>query len=122
MFLFRPLPKCRQKPTLWDNEVATAFSVYGPPTYTTWLENELQTTRDLLDKESSKMLELRTQVLSYTNLVEQERLYKESSKKGVLDLEFYSGFSNEEFIQCFNFLQLQYIQSPEQSSRETERK
>ena len=42
-----------------------------------------------------------------------------SGKKGMSDLEFYSGFNNEEFIQCFNFLQPQYIQSLEQSSRDS---
>jgi len=50
-------------------------------------------------------------VLSYTNLVEQERLYKESGKKNISDLEFYSGFSNEEFVQCINLLQPQYLDS-----------
>ena len=86
----------------------------------TWLEDQLHITRDLLDKELSKVLELKTQILCYVNLVDQERLLKVSGKKGILDLEFYSGFSNEEFVLCFNFLQPQHIQSLEQSSRDSE--
>ena len=122
VFSFRPLHKCRRKPTLRGNEVSqvtTNSPLYGPPTYQTWLEGELRITSDRLDKELSKVLELKTQVLSYVNLVEQERLLKVSSKKGISDLEFYSGFNNEEFVQCFNFLQPQYIQSLEQSSRDS---
>ena len=119
VFTFRPVPKCRRKPTVHVDEVTSNSPLYGPPTYQTWLEEELHITKDLLDKELSKVLELKTQVLSYVNLVEQERLLKVSGKKGMSDLEFYSGFNNEEFIQCFNFLQPQYIQSLEQSSRDS---
>ena len=74
-------------------------------TYKTWLEDELQEIRNLLNKGSSEVQKLRTQVLSYINLVEQERMYKESGMKDILDLEFYSGFSSEEIVQCFNLLQ-----------------
>ena len=119
VFTFRPLPKCRRKPTVRVDEVTSNSPLFGPPTYQTWLEEELHITKDLLDKELSKVLELKTQVLSYVNLVEQERLLKVSDKKGMSDLEFYSGFNNEEFIHCFSFLQPQYIQSLEQSSRDT---
>ena len=105
---FCPLHKCRQKLTLHDNKVSqvtTNSLLYGPPTYQTWLEDELHITSDRLDKELSKVLELNTQVLSYVNLVEQESLLKVSDKKGISDLKFYSRFNNEEFVQCFNFLQ-----------------
>ena len=54
VFSFHPLPKCRLRPTLRDNEVATNLPVYGPPTYQTWLEDQLHITRDLLDKELSQ--------------------------------------------------------------------
>ena len=70
VFSFRPLPKCRRKQTLRDNEVATNLPVYGPPTYQTWLEDQLHITKDLLDKELSKVLELKTQILCYVNLVD----------------------------------------------------
>ena len=116
VFTFRSVPKCKRKPTVCVDKVTSNSPLYGPPTYQTWLEEELHITKNLLDKELSKVLELKTQVLSYVNLVEQERLLKVSGKKGMSDLEFYSGFNNEEFIQCFNFLQPQYIQSLEQSS------
>ena len=115
VFSFCPVLKCRRKPTLHDNEVTCNSPLFGPPTYQTRLEEELHITKDLLDKESSKVIELKTQVLSYVNLVKQERLLKVSGKKGILDLEFYSGFNNEEFVQCFNFLQPQHIQSLEQA-------
>ena len=98
VFTFRPAPKCRQKPTVRIDEVTSNSPMYGPSTYQTWLEEKLHTTKDLLDKELSKVLELKTQVLSYVNLVEQERLLKLSGKKGMSDPEFYSGFNNEEFI------------------------
>ena len=119
VFSFRPLHKCRRKPTLRDNElsqVTTNPPLYGPPTYQTWLEDVLHITSDCLDKGLSKVLELKTQVLSYVNLVEQERLLKVSGKKAILGIEFYNGFNNEEFVQYFKILQPQYTQSLEQSS------
>ena len=70
----------------------------GSPTYQTWLEDKLHITKDLLDKELLKVLELKTQVLSYVNLA--ERLLKLSAKKSISDLEFYSGFNN---VQCLTF-------------------
>ena len=74
VFTFRSVPRCRRKPIEHINEVTSNSPLYGPPTYQTWLEEELHITKDLLDKELSKVLELKTQVLSYVNLVEQERL------------------------------------------------
>ena len=65
VFTFRPVPKCRRKPTVHIDEVTSNSPLYGPPTYQTWLEEELHITKDLLGKELSKVLELKTQVSSY---------------------------------------------------------
>ena len=78
VFSFRPLPQCRREPTVCVYLDTTLLPRYGPPTYTQWLKGELKATEDLLAtrlaKESSKILELKTQILSCRNLVEQEKL------------------------------------------------
>ena len=46
---------------------------------------------ELLKKEESKIQMLNMQILSYENLVKQEKLFNKSKKKGISDLENYSG-------------------------------
>jgi len=115
VFSFRPLPQYRLEPTVRIFE-SKPLPKYGPPTYEKWLGNELQAMKELFKKKKSKIQAMSTQILSYENLVKQEKLFNKASKKGILHLENYNRFNNEVIQQCLNFLQPKHIQSKEQSS------
>jgi len=102
--------------------------VYGPPTYTEYLEETLKKARSELVKTKSELVDERTKVLklkqelhatqdstciklSYYDLAKQEKLVT----KKISDLEYLTGFNADQFITCFNFLNAHHMITTEQA-------